>query len=117
MSTNVPHLYGDEVLYKAGSSRHCSGLLISMKKVEWINYINERVRDYESNALWQEYIEKCFNNNVPVILNLDHLAYLLNIEKEIIWSIVRFTERFYREFSIPKWDGTTRNIVAPYPAL
>ena len=82
-----------------------------------INYINERVRDYESNALWQEYIEKCFNNNVPVILNLDHLAYLLNIEKEIIWSIVRFTERYYREFSIPKWDGTTRNIVAPYPAL
>jgi len=117
MSTNVPHLYCDEVLYKAGSSRRCFDSLISMKKAEWINYINERVQDNESKSLWQKYIENCFNNYIPVILNLDHLAYLLNIEKEIIWSIVRFTERYYRSFSIPKWDGTTRNIVAPYPVL
>ena len=104
-------------LAKAGSSRRCSSLLISMKKVEWINYINERVQDYDSNAFWQKYIEKCFNNNVPVILNFDHLAYLLNIEKGIIWNIVTFTGRYYREFIIPKRDGTTRNIDAPYPAL
>jgi len=32
-------------------------------------------------------------------------------------NMVNFSEMFYREFSIPKRNGSTRNIDAPYPSL
>ena len=103
--------------YKAGSGKHCFLNGYSMERDEWVQYIKSWTVDDELCSIWVSYIDNCFSNNIPVILNFQHLAFLFELDHKILLTMVKFSEQFYREFSIPKRNGSTRNIDAPYPSL
>ncbi len=63
------------------------------------------------------FVKNAFKNEVPVILDLDHLSYLLGFKKGVVASMINSPKNFYKEFSIPKKRGGYRDIVTPYKSL
>jgi RNA-directed DNA polymerase len=80
-------------------------------------YVDSTIGDDERREKYLHYIDNCYTNEIPVILNLKHLSYILFIEYQALANILLFPERYYREFSIPKRNGSLRQIDSPYPIL
>ncbi|MDH5426044.1 MAG: retron St85 family RNA-directed DNA polymerase [Gammaproteobacteria bacterium] len=64
-----------------------------------------------------KYMHNQKNSGFPLIWELKHFAYIVNINTQILSNIINSTEYFYRSFNIPKKRGGHRNISSPYPAL
>tara|TARA_E500000318_G_scaffold38627_1_gene37261 strand:- start:1050 stop:2093 length:1044 start_codon:yes stop_codon:yes gene_type:complete len=62
-------------------------------------------------------VAKAIENEVPVILDVNHLAHLLGLRVGILYSMVRHSNSFYRTFYIPKKRGGKREIVTPHQSL
>lgn len=89
---------------------------ISIK--EWKSFFKSRgieqslINEYISN------IEKLKDKNLPIIFEIEHLSYLVNINIEILNKMIFSNKSFYQEFKIPKRNkGEFREIHAPYPSL
>lgn len=65
----------------------------------------------------QAYVKRLIENNVPVILGVHHMAYVMDISLETLKSMINRTDMFYYQFTIPKRSGGERQIAAPYPDL
>ncbi len=62
-------------------------------------------------------VKNLYANNVPVIIDLKHLAGLLGLKQAILASMIHSPKSFYRAFKIPKKRGGFRDIVTPYKSL
>lgn len=87
-----------------------------MNKEKIIEFINKRITNQEIKVKYFSYIKNCYAKNIPIIFNLNHFQKILGIKKEIILSIL-FSDKYYREFTIPKRNGKLRKIDSPYPVL
>lgn len=73
---------------------------------------------HESADLLEEYSKRLTVNNVPVIYNLRHLRFLLNIKKNTQYKYFgEDRQGSYRVFYIPKKSGGFRKIEAPSQEL
>lgn len=63
------------------------------------------------------YVGNLLSHKACVILDAEHLAKLLCIEKASLFAIINKPEAFYRSFEIKKKSGGVREIRAPYPSL
>lgn len=63
------------------------------------------------------YVRRAFENNVPVIIDLRHLAALLGLKAGVVTNMIRKPKSFYRQFEIPKKSGGKREIVTPHKSL
>ncbi|EMQ95004.1 RNA-directed DNA polymerase [Xanthomarina gelatinilytica] len=84
---------------------------------EWDAFISENIRGAKTQIAVKTYVNKLISNNTVVILDFNHLALLLGIEVDVLARITSHSESFYYDFEIPKRDGKSRNISAPYPVL
>ncbi len=71
-----------------------------------------------------ENIDKCLRyakplleNNFPIIYNTSHFCALVGYKRRYINRAVIYTSYFYRDFEIPKKNGSTRKISEPLPSL
>lgn len=62
-------------------------------------------------------VEKAYESNVPVIINLNHFSQLVGVKSGIINSMIKKPSKFYRTFEIPKRSGGKRQIVTPHNSL
>lgn len=63
------------------------------------------------------YVRKAYENNVPVILDLEHFSGLLGLKAGVFTNMIRKPASFYRTFTIPKRKGGLREIVTPQASL
>lgn len=65
------------------------------------------------------YAEPLFNKRLPIIFNLSHFSALVGYNSKFIRRAVKtnHTEYFYRKYSIPKKNGSSRFINEPLPSL
>lgn len=64
-----------------------------------------------------EYADNLSKNDLPVLFSIDHISALTGIKTNAIHSMMYSQDSFYNTFSIPKRNGGTRKISAPYPSL
>lgn len=83
----------------------------------WKSYFKKNVRGKITQKAISTYVENLILKDTVVILNFNHLAQLLGIEKHILASMVNDSRAFYYYFEIPKRNGGQREISAPYPIL
>jgi len=91
-----------------------------MQKIEtetWGRYYRDIGIPDEIAQHYLEVIKRLSASNVPVIFDFEHLAALLSRTTKYLASAINNTSSHYREFSIPKRNGSRRLISAPYPAL
>ncbi|MGJ1439104.1 reverse transcriptase family protein [Sphingobacterium siyangense] len=63
------------------------------------------------------YASKLYKQYLPVIFDVQHLAYHTGYKKEYIIRAIRNPENFYRSFKIKKKNGKSRTITEPLPSL
>lgn len=90
---------------------------VEYKISDWEDLINKSLLTKKEKMEKMLFIKKAYNNNVPVILDLNHLSHLLGLKEGIVASMIHSSESFYREFKIPKKRGGYRDIVTPYQSL
>lgn len=88
-----------------------------MTKKDFIDLINQNIIEQNKKEEYLLYLDNCYKNKIPFILNIEHLGKTVGIKKEIIFYFILFTEKYYREFKIPKRNGKWRNISSPYSAI
>ena len=88
------------------------------EEIDHWNTLIEQSRFSQNNKnILTEYIANLTSKGLPVIWNLRHLAYILEIKRQVLGSMVNSTNSFYREFTIPKRRGGERSLSAPFPLL
>ncbi len=94
--------------------------MLEDKKIQiekWVDFISKNVRGEKTQKALSIYVQKLISNNTVIILDFNHLASLLGIQREVLSSIVMKSNSFYYTFEIPKRNGGQRIISAPYPVL
>jgi len=86
-------------------------------KDEWVKFYEDFGINPEFADTYVEYAESIAENGVPPIFDLNHLALLTGIRKNILHSMIFSTNSFYRTFEIKKKRGGMRSISSPYPSL
>lgn len=82
-------------------------------------YIEPRTTDYLAFANSylgdeaQEAVDFIKRNGLPFIQNADHLAVYLGVSSSLIRQILHKKSYHYRQFDLPKSDGTSRQISTP----
>ena len=84
---------------------------------DWEELINNSSMPQKSKDDKLSLVRKAYVNEVPVILDLDHLAHLLGLKVGVLTSMVKSPISFYRQFKIPKKRGGYRDIVTPHKSL
>jgi RNA-directed DNA polymerase len=92
--------------------------------MNWENYkrdftqkaIKEGYKDVEIE-LFLNYAFKLYQNNCPIIYELNHLSLLVGYKKNYLIRAIIHTPYFYRTYEIPKKNGTKRKISEPLPSL
>lgn len=89
----------------------------SIQLETWKYYIDENIKEEKSQMSLYGYVERLIKSDTIVILDFEHLAKLIGIGYGIFTSIINSPSSFYYNFEIPKRNGGTRKISAPYPLL
>lgn len=84
---------------------------------KWSLFFSNNIRGKKTQEALSRYVQKLILNDSPVIIDFNHLAELLGIQKDILASIIFKSSSFYYDFEIPKRNGGLRHISAPYPVL
>lgn len=84
---------------------------------KWSEFILQNIRGKKTQEALISYIKKLIIKGAPVILDFNHLSELLGLHKQILANIVYSSDSFYYSFDIPKRNGKTRKVSAPFPAL
>ncbi len=93
--------------------------------MDWIEYKSKftylaKYHNYDDNYIGKclNYAKTLFDQNLPIIYDLDHLANLVGYNKLYIMKVCNAQNLFYREFKIPKKrEGEFRKISEPLPNL
>ena len=83
----------------------------------WQDFINQVGKGKKTKKALIEYVRSLLTHQTIIILSPDHLAKLVGIDYDFIFHMVKRTNKYYYNFSIPKRSGGQRIISAPYPAL
>lgn len=73
--------------------------------------------DTNRTKIYLSYAENLLNLGLPVIYDQEHFALLVGYDYSFILALSNAPECFYKQFDIPKKNGTTRTIDEPYPTL
>lgn len=78
----------------------------------------------ESENKNAEYIIKCLSyaqklndKGLPIIYTAEHFSQLVGIKTEYLYAMANCQAKYYRKFSIPKNNGSKRQISEPLPTL
>lgn len=85
--------------------------------LEWKQFFEKKGLQRHITDVYIEYITTLYGFNVPVIFDFKHLSLLLGRTQGYLASVVNSSENHYRDFSIPKRNGGTRLITAPFSSL
>lgn len=77
--------------------------------------LNHKSSEYTQKFI--AYSKKLFENNLPIISSPEHFSLLVGIEHQYVCNMAYGTNSFYRHYSIPKSNGTMREIDEPLPDL
>lgn len=80
---------------------------------KWLS-LNE---EFKEDMKFQQFLLKLISADCPVILNIKHLAMLLDVNLRMLRIMVNHPSSFYYEYSIPKRSGGCRRIASPYPVM
>lgn len=64
-----------------------------------------------------KYSKKLYDNNLPVIQDIQHLSLLMGVDIRYLYKVSNSQRLFYRTFSIKKKNGDPRKIKEPLPTL
>lgn len=85
-----------------------------------MNYVDELKTILIDKGYSEKYIDKCtqyagnlYNKKLPIIFDIKHLSRLMGINYTVLFHYIYNTQKFYKEFKIPKRSGEYRNIDAP----
>ena len=90
---------------------------LSIEVERWKSFYMQKGISESKYSFYLEYITPLLEKDMPVIFDFEHLCRLLGLKPQFISSIINHPESFYRNFSIPKRSGGTRQILAPYYSL
>ena len=79
----------------------------------WTSYFDDRGLDASIASKYLSVVNECVKNGVPPILSIDHLAALIGVSEESIFTVLYGKERMYSEFEVPKRTGGSRIIHSP----
>ncbi|WCG06127.1 retron St85 family RNA-directed DNA polymerase (plasmid) [Vagococcus lutrae] len=83
-----------------------------LKLKESNNYTDDQLEYYSA------YAKKIHDLGYPIIFDVNHLSQLTGISYAYIYKVTNSNKKnFYKHFSIPKQDGSTRQILSPFPSL
>lgn len=85
------------------------------KKIRQICKDKQKSDEFASNYI--KYVKNLLYQHLPVIVSCEHFSQLVGMKFSYVCRMTYKTERFYRHFSIPKRDNTTRDIYEPLPDL
>lgn len=87
--------------------------------MEFNQLLKERITEFaELNPQdLSKYIQNLDSKNLPAIITYKQLAEVLQLKESVLLSMAYSQNSFYRSFHIPKRDGKTRKIDAPFPSL
>lgn len=63
------------------------------------------------------YVRRLEERGLPPIFELKHLSEMIGVDERTLVQIIQCSDNFYRDFSIPKRLGGTREISVPSPVL
>ena len=89
-------------------------LIISNK---WRTQLENKIEDAKTLQCVMAYVDTMIQQKMPIIIGINHLAYLMKIEPSTLKKMVTSSRSFYKTFFIPKRKGGQRKIDAPYPVL
>lgn len=84
---------------------------------DWASLIEESKLTRDEKNLKLNVVKRAYENNVPVILDLDHFSMLTGIKTNVIQKMIKSPKSFYRQFIIKKKRGGFREIVTPHQSL
>lgn len=103
------------------SSRQPESTLLGWERYKQRLQDSAFFRGYPQDAISKilAYGENLNTRSLPVIFNLEHLSLLVGYQPGFLAAVASATERFYREFWIPKKGrpGSERRIAEPLPSL
>jgi RNA-directed DNA polymerase len=82
-----------------------------------VSLVKSRYRSEEKLQRYIQYIDTLVGKDLPPILTFRHLADYLGIEPRLLFKMAFNTDQFYTRFRIPKHNGGSREISAPYDSL
>lgn len=94
--------------------------------MNWEQYKNDFIQknkihkkfDENELSLKLNYAHNLYENNLPILYNVDHLSKVMGISKEYLYKVSNSNFKyFYRTFYLPKKNGGTRRIDTPLPNL
>lgn len=83
----------------------------------WRSYYVGKGISEADTSLCLDYVARLLRQDLPPLLDLDHLSRLVGLKYDLITAMSYGSDRFYRQFQIPKRRGGMRTIMAPYPSL
>lgn len=84
---------------------------------EWEKYLTERGVSEDIIKEYLDYASNILYHKGCIIMDDTHFCLLNGIKKEVLYSMVYGTQKFYYTFNIKKHSGGLREICAPYPSL
>ena len=84
---------------------------------KWDSVIDNFNADDKLASALKFYVRNIISQNSVIIIDTKHLSLLTGINYDVLNKMINAPENFYRIFSIPKRNGGTRQIAAPYPSL
>lgn len=84
---------------------------------KWSVFVTTKINNVDLQKVFISYIKRLIKKDTVVILDFNHLARLLGVQKKTLSRIVMKSDSFYYNFEIPKRKGGTRKISAPFPVL
>lgn len=85
--------------------------------LDWQNYLDMAYSSTSSKKELIVYANRLDATGLPVIFDFYHLCYIIGLSPLIVNKMLNSTNKFYREFSIPKRRGGVRIISTAYPSL
>lgn len=73
--------------------------------------------DNEQISKFLKYANNLYKNNLPIIYDQEHFAYLAGYTYPYILMMSNNISNYYKSFEIPKHNGAKRHIEEPYPSL
>lgn len=92
--------------------------------MDWDKYSENFVAVAKQNDFDEDYIKRCLEyakrlveRKLPIVYSYEHLSQLVGIRENYIRSVAYSQEHYYRNFTIPKKNGSLRQISEPLPNL
>jgi len=84
---------------------------------QWIVFLSKNIKEFQRLKMYLRYVVLLYSRNIPVVFDLKHLSACLSLNIDTCASLINCPQSFYYNFSIPKRNGTLRQISAPFPVM